>query len=37
MDAMRDVYGLARSNVDEYLKLFGSWDPTNYPAFHVLR
>jgi hypothetical protein len=34
MDAMREEYGLARSNVDEYLKLFGTWDPTDYPAFH---
>jgi hypothetical protein len=34
MDAMRDEYGLARSNVDEHLKLFGSCDPTDYPAFH---
>jgi hypothetical protein len=34
MDAMRDEYGLARSSVDEHLKLFGSCDPTDYPAFH---
>jgi hypothetical protein len=34
MDAMREEYGLARSNVDEYLRLFGNWDPTDYPAFH---
>jgi hypothetical protein len=34
MDAMRKEYGLARSSVDEYLRLFGSWDPTDYPAFH---
>ena len=34
MDAMRDEYGLARSSVDEYLRLFGSWDPTDYSAFH---
>jgi hypothetical protein len=34
MDAMREEYGLARSNVDEYLRLFGTWDPTDYAAFH---
>jgi hypothetical protein len=34
MDAMREEYGLARSNVDEYLRLFGTWDPTDYTAFH---
>jgi hypothetical protein len=34
IDAMREEYGLARSNVDEYLRLFGNWDPTDYPAFH---
>jgi hypothetical protein len=34
MDAMRYEYGLARSRVDEYLRLFGSWDPTDYSAFH---
>ncbi len=34
MDAMREEYGLARSNVDEYLRIFGNWDPTDYPAFH---
>lgn len=34
MDAMRSEYGLARSRVDEYLRLFGSWDPTDYTAFH---
>jgi len=34
MDAMRDEYGLARSSVDEYLRLFGTWDPTDYSAFH---
>ena len=34
MDAMREENGLARSNVDEYLRLFGNWDPTDYPAFH---
>ena len=21
-------------DVDEYLRLFGNWDPTDYPAFH---
>jgi hypothetical protein len=34
MDALRDEYGLASSSVDEHLKLFGTWDPTDYPAFH---
>jgi hypothetical protein len=34
MDAMRAEHGLARSSVDEYLRLFGTWDPTDYPAFH---
>jgi hypothetical protein len=34
MDAMRDEYGLARSKVDEYLRLFGTWDPTDHLAFH---
>jgi len=34
MDAMREEYGLARSNVDEYLRLFGTWDPTDHLAFH---
>jgi len=34
MNAMRDEYGLARSSVDEYVRLFGSCDPTDYFAFH---
>jgi hypothetical protein len=34
MDTLRDEYGLARSSVDEYLRLFGTWDPTDYFAFH---
>jgi hypothetical protein len=34
MDAMREEHGLARSSVDEYLRLFGTWDPTDYSAFH---
>jgi hypothetical protein len=34
MDAMREEYGLARSSVDEYVRLFGTWDPTDYSAFH---
>jgi hypothetical protein len=34
MDAMRSEYGLARNSVDEYLRLFGTWDPKDYPAFH---
>jgi hypothetical protein len=34
MDAMSEEYGLARSKVDEYLRLFGNWDPTDYSAFH---
>ena len=34
MDAMRDEYGLARSSIEEHLKLFGTWDPKDYPAFH---
>ncbi len=34
MDAMREEYGLARSSVDEYLRLFVTWDPTDYSTFH---
>ncbi len=34
MDAMRNEYGLVRGSVDEYLRLFGTWDPTDHAAFH---
>lgn len=34
MDAMRNQHGLSRSSVDEYLRLFGTWDPQDHAAFH---
>jgi hypothetical protein len=33
-DAILGEHGLAWSSVDEYLRLFWTWDPTDYPAFH---